>query len=409
MSLNKLTIDQVDVKDKRVFCRVDFNVPQDENGNITNTARIEAALPTIKYILDHGAKDIVLCSHLGRPSGKGFEAKFSMKPVAEALEKLLGEKVTFLNDCVGPEVEKACAAPATRVILLENVRFHSEEQDKNEKSPEVVAFRASLRKLADIYCDDAFGTAHRAHSSMVGEGYDVRCAGFLMKKEIEYFNKALNEPVRPYLAIMGGAKIGDKIKLLKNLIPKVNDIIICGGMAYTFMKIKGMNIGKSLFDSKCNPETLIPEIYQLAKDHNVTIHLPVDWVIADDFSNNANTKIVTEEEGIPDGWEGLDIGPKSIANFKDVIMRSKTIMWNGPAGAFEMETFSKGTFSLVENCVEATAKGAITIIGGGDSATAAKKAKATSKLSHVSTGGGASIELLEGNELPGVVRLSDRK
>ncbi|CAL5970694.1 Phosphoglycerate_kinase [Hexamita inflata] len=406
MQLNKLSIADVDVKGKRVFIRVDFNVPQDENGAITNTARIDAAIPTLKHCLDQGAKSLVIVSHLGRPKGTGFEAKYSMKPCAEALEKIMGVKVQLLNDCVGPEVEAACANPAEKIIMLENVRFHAEEQNENEEDEKVVAFRKSLAKLADIYCDDAFGTAHRPHSSMVGQFYETRCAGFLMIKEIEYFRIAISEPKRPYLAILGGAKIGDKIKLIENLIPKINDLIICGGMAYTFLKLQGMSIGRSLYDAK--NDSLIPVILALAEKHNVKIHLPVDFIIADDFKNDANIKIVTKEEGIPDAWEGLDIGPKSLENFKKVILESKTVIWNGPAGVFEMDSFAKGTFGLVDACAEATKHGVITIIGGGDSATAAKKAKAISKMSHVSTGGGAAIELLQGEILPGVARLSDK-
>lgn len=246
MSLNKLSIADVDVKDKRVFVRVDFNVPMNDAKEITNTARIEAALPTIKHILDKGAKSVVLCSHLGRPSGKGYEADFTMAPVAVALEKLLSKKVTFLKDCVGAECEAACANPATgSVFLLENVRFHKEEEDKNEKADNVVAFRKQLRALADIYCDDAFGTAHRPHSSMVGEGFPVKCAGFLMFKEIDAFRVCLENPQRPYLAIIGGSKVADKILLLKNFISKVNKLIICGGMAYNFLDLEGVKCGNS--------------------------------------------------------------------------------------------------------------------------------------------------------------------
>lgn len=330
-----------------------------------------------------------------------------MKPVAEALEKIMGMKVLLLNDSVGAEVEKACENPTEKLILLENVRFHKEEQNEDEKDEHVIAFRKSLRKLADIYCDDAFGTAHRPHSSMVGEFYEIRCAGFLLQKEIDYFRIAISEPKRPYLAILGGAKISDKIKLIENLIPKVNDLIICGGMAYSFMKQRGMAIGRSLYDK--NAVTIVPKILELAKEHKVNIHLPIDYIIADDFKNDANIKTITESEGIPDGWEGLDIGPQSIEIFKKIILQSKTVIWNGPAGVFEMDSFKKGTYALVDACVEATKNGVITIIGGGDSATAAKKAKADKKMSHVSTGGGAAIELLQGEILPGVARLCDKK
>lgn len=409
MSLEKLSIADVDLSGKRVFVRTDYNVPQDKEGNITNLARIEASLPTLKHCLEKGCKALVLASHLGRPKGNGPEPAFTLAPVAKALEDLLGKPVTLLKDCCGPEVESACANPALgSIFLLENLRFHKEETNEDEADPKVKAFRASLAKLADVYCNDAFGTAHRPHSSMVGEGYSIRCAGFLMQKEIDYFRIALSEPKRPYLAILGGAKVADKIKLIKNLLPKVNKIIICGGMSFTFLKkLKGMNIANSLYDRE-GAET-VDALMDIAKAHNVEVILPVDCIAASEFDDGAKTKVVTCEEGIPEGWMGLDCGPASNELFAKAIMSSKTVIWNGPPGVFEMNSFCRGTMAMVEAVVKATEAGAITIIGGGDSATAAKKAKATTKISHVSTGGGASLELLQGDPLPGVVRLSDRK
>lgn len=405
--MNKLSLKNVDVAGKRVFMRTDFNVPLDENLNITNTARIEAALPSIRYCLEHKAKSVVVASHLGRPNGTGFEAAFSMAPVAKALSELLGRPVQLLKDCCGEEVEAACADPAEgSVILLENVRFHKEETDKKQDSPEVVAFRNSLAKLGDIYVDDAFGTAHRPHSSMMGQGYKIRCAGFLLEKELEYFRIALENPKRPYLAILGGAKVSDKILLINNLLNKVDKLIICGGMAYTFMKtLYNMPIGKSLYDE--DGSKLVADCMEKAKKNNVEIILPVDFTIADKFGDDANTKIVTKEEGIPDGWEGLDCGEASRKLFADAVLSSKTIVWNGPAGVFELKTFAKGTNAILDAVVKATEEGAISIIGGGDSATAAKKAGVTKKISHVSTGGGASLELLQGDILPGVACLSE--
>lgn len=407
--MNKLSIDKVDVKGKRVFIRVDFNVPMKE-GKITNNVRIVEALPTIKYVLEHGAKSVVLASHLGRPDGK-IVAKDSLKPVSEELERL-GIKNTFLPDCVGPEVEKACADPAEgTVFLLENLRFHIEEEGKSptEKAdPEKVKeFRASLRRLGDIYCCDAFGTAHRAHSSMVGDGYEVRCSGFLLKKEIDYFRIALHEPKRPYLAILGGAKVSDKILLIENLLDKVDELIICGGMSYTFAKMNGISIGTSLFDEPGSK--VVERILEKAKERNVKLHLPVDALIADKFDNEANTKIVNmnKEEGIPDGWMGLDVGPKTVELFREVIGRAHTIVWNGPCGVFEMPSFAKGSNALLDMVCKATANGATTIIGGGDSATLAINSGRGKEIGHISTGGGAAIELLQGNKMPGIESLCD--
>jgi phosphoglycerate kinase len=405
MSLNKLSIRDLDLAGKRVFIRVDFNVPL-ADGKITNPARIVAALPTIQYALEKGAS-VVLASHLGRPDGER-KPEDSMAPVAVELEKQLGRPVTFLNDCVGPEVEAACAklAPGT-VVLLENLRYHKEEEGKGATKEAIAAFRASLTKLGDVYVNDAFGTAHRAHSSMVGVLHDKRASGFLMQVELDYFNKALSSPDRPFLAIMGGAKVADKIQLIENLLDKVNIMIIGGGMAYTFKKVvSGMQIGNSLFDAE--GAKIVEGLVKKAKDKGVELVFPVDYVTADKFAADATTGSATDESGIPDGWQGLDCGPKSRELFAAAIKKSKTIIWNGPVGVFEFEAFAAGTKAVAAAIVEATQAGAITIIGGGDTATAAKKAKIVDKVSHCSTGGGASLELLEGKTLPGVAALSDK-
>lgn len=414
MALNKLAIDALSIPNKRVLMRVDFNVPLKE-GKITNNQRIVAALDSVKYALEKGAKSVVLMSHLGRPDGTA-NPKYSLKPVADELKKLLNKEIQFLSDCVGPEVEKACENPADgSIILLENLRFHVEEEGKGvdasgqkiKADPEKVkAFRSSLRKLGDLYVNDAFGTAHRAHSSMLGEGFDQRASGFLLKKELQYFAKALDNPQKPFLAILGGAKVADKIQLIDNLLDKVSEMIIVGGMAYTFLKeSKGLKIGNSLFD----PEgaKIVSKLIEKAQKNNVALHFPVDFITADTFAENANSGEASLESGIPDGWMGLDIGPKSRALFADPVKRAKVIVWNGPAGVFEFEKFAGGTKALMDAVVEATGLGSTTIIGGGDTATCAAKWKTEDKVSHVSTGGGASLELLEGKTLPGVAALSD--
>ncbi|KAJ8921217.1 hypothetical protein NQ315_013689 [Exocentrus adspersus] len=414
MALNKLSIDAIDLANKRVLMRVDFNVPL-KDGVITNNQRIVAALESVKYALDKNAKSVVLMSHLGRPDGNP-NPKYTLKPVAEELKKLLNREITFLPDCVGSEVEQACADPKPgSVILLENLRFHIEEEGKGvdgsgqkvKASPEnVKAFRESLRKLGDVYVNDAFGTAHRAHASMLGEGFDQRAAGFLLKKELQYFAKALDNPERPFLAILGGAKVADKIQLIENLLDKVNEMIIGGGMAYTFLKeSKGMKIGNSLYDAE--GAKIVKNLLEKAAKNNVQIHLPVDFIIADKFAEDAKTNCATVEDGIPDGWMGLDIGQKTTALFKEPINRAKVIVWNGPAGVFEFEKFANGTKGIMDAVVAATSKGAITIIGGGDTATCCAKWNTEDKVSHVSTGGGASLELLEGKVLPGVAALSN--
>lgn len=407
------SIRDVDVAGKRVLMRVDFNVPQDKaTGAITNNQRIVAALPTIKHVLDHGAA-VVLMSHLGRPNGQAV-AKYSLKPVAAELEKLLGRPVTFLTDCVGPAVEAACASLAPgSVVLLENVRFHIEEEGKakNEDGSStkadkaaVAAFRASLSKLGDVYVNDAFGTAHRAHSSMVGVNLPVKAAGFLMEAELKAFAAVLDHPQRPLLAILGGAKIADKIPLIKNLLDKADQIIIGGGMAFTFKKVvNGMEIGDSLFDAE--GAKLVPELVETAKAKNVKLIFPVDYVCADKFDANAVTQAADDSTGIPAGWMGLDAGPKSIELYRAAILGAKTIVWNGPAGVFEFDKFAGATKAMAEAVAQATAAGATTVVGGGDTATAAKKFKVADKVTHCSTGGGASLEFLEGKALPGVVFL----
>ncbi len=402
---------------KRVLMRVDFNVPQDKvTGAITNTARITAALPTIQYALEQGAS-VVLMSHLGRPDGQRI-AKFSLKPVADELSKPLGKPVKFLDDCVGAAVESACAnLKAGEVVLLENLRFHIEEEGKvkikNEDGTETklkadpakeAAFRASLSKLGDVFVNDAFGTAHRAHSSMVGVALKDKAAGFLMEAELKAFAKVLEAPDRPLLAILGGAKIADKIPLINNLLDKANKVIIGGGMAYTFHKVnRGMAIGSSLFD-KAGAE-IVAELEAKAKAKGVELIFPVDFVCGDKFGPDANTQPATLESGIPDGWEGFDAGPKSIELYRQAILSSKTIVWNGPAGVFEFDIFATATKAMADAIIEATAQGATTVVGGGDTATAAKKFGAAKKVTHCSTGGGASLEFLEGKALPGVVFL----
>jgi len=411
MISNKLSIDQVDVKDKRVLMRVDFNVPL-QDGKITNTQRIVAAIPTIKYALEKGAKSVVLMSHLGRPDGTR-QLDQSLKPAVDVLKEQLKHDIIFLDDCVGPEVEKACANPVHgSVILLENLRFHPEEEGAGvvngkkmkPSDEEVKKFRESLTKLGDIFVNDAFGTAHRAHSSMVGVNL-TRVSGFLMKKELEYFAKALEKAEKPFLAILGGAKVSDKIKLIEHMLDRVDEMIICGGMAYTFKKVlDGVKIGKSLFDEEGSK--IVQKLIDKAKQKNVKLHFPIDHVTADKFDKNAQVGYATDKDGIPDGWMGLDIGQETIKVFEQVIARAKTILWNGPPGVFEMEPFSKGTRAVMDAVVKATQHGATTIIGGGDTATVAAKYDTEDKVSHCSTGGGASLELLEGKELPGVTALS---
>ncbi len=420
----KLSIDRLDLAGKRVLIRVDFNVPQDKKtGAVTNTQRIDAALPTIRYALDHGAS-VVLMSHLGRPDGK-VVAKYSLKPVSDVVAAKLGRPVQFLADCVGADTEKACAAlKPGQVVLLENLRFHLEEEGKvkvknadgtetsvKAEKPAIEAFRASLSKLGDVYVNDAFGTAHRAHSSMVGCALPQRAAGFLMKKELDAFAAVLDNPKRPLLAILGGAKVADKIQLINNLLDKADEIIIGGGMAYTFLKVRDhMEIGGSIFDAE--GAKIVPELLKKAQEKGKKIHLPTDWITADKFPGDGPgtgvaTSTATIKGGIAAGWMGLDIGPESTKQFISVIQRAKTIIWNGPAGVFECVKFEAATKAMAAAIAAVTKTGAITVIGGGDTATAAEKYGVADVVTHCSTGGGASLELLEGKVLPGIAALSD--
>jgi len=413
----KRKIQDVDVSGKRVFMRVDFNVPQDKNDptKITNTQRIDGAIPTINSILERGAKSVVLASHLGRPDGC-VVGKFSMAPVAKIVEEKLGKPVIFCKSVLGKETEAATADPTSgTVILLENLRFNVEEEGKGVDADgnklkadpaKVTEFRAAIRNMADIYCNDAFGTAHRAHSSMVGEGFDIKCAGSLMSKELDAFAKVLDAPAKPVLAILGGAKVSDKIQLIMNMLDKVNKIIIGGGMAYTFLKVNdGMAIGSSLFDEE--GAKIVPDIMAKAKTLGVEIVLPVDFVVSSKFGEDGEIKNAVKADGIPDGFMALDCGPESIAMNAAAVKESKTIIWNGPMGVFEMAKFEAGTKALMDEVVAATSNGVITIIGGGDTATACKKYDTEDKVTHCSTGGGASLELLEGKNLPGVAALND--
>eukprot|EP01129_Flabellula_baltica_P001807 TRINITY_DN11717_c0_g1_i1.p1 TRINITY_DN11717_c0_g1~~TRINITY_DN11717_c0_g1_i1.p1 ORF type:complete len:431 (-),score=122.48 TRINITY_DN11717_c0_g1_i1:33-1280(-) len=415
MLSSKLSLTDLNVQGQRVLIRVDFNVPLDKQGNITNDNRISAALPSINYVLENGARVVVLMSHLGRPDGRRDESA-SLSVVATRLQELLGRDVTFLDDCVGAAVEEAVNSAAEgTVILLENLRFHVEEEGKgldaegnkvSATKEEIAAFRQGLEALADVYINDAFGTAHRAHSSMVGVQNVQRASGFLMKKELDAFASVLENPQKPFLAILGGAKVSDKIQLIDNLLDKVDEMIIGGGMTYTFLA-EQMSIGNSLFDKE--GAKIVEQLKAKAEANNVKIHLAVDCVIADEFSPTANTNLVTVEEGIPEGWMGLDIGPQTCEIFSEALGRASTILWNGPMGVFEFEAFKAGSSAILDAMVSATERGATTIVGGGDSATLVIQEGCEEKVTHVSTGGGASLELLEGKVLPGISALSERE
>ncbi len=399
--MNKLTIDNLDLKDKRVLVRVDFNVPLDDNHRVTDDRRITASLPTIKKIIDDGGKAILM-SHLGRPKGK-VKPEFSLKPAAEKLSELLGKEVKLAPDCVGEEVKKMVDGMKDgEVILLENLRFHPEEE-KNDSS-----FAEKLAELGEVYVNDAFGTAHRAHASTEGVTHYIKscAAGYLMQKELDYLGSALSDPERPYCAILGGAKISGKIDVIMNLFSKVDTLIIGGGMAFTFFKAQGKEIGKSLLEEE--KLDLAKEVLKKAEGSKIKFLLPVDVVVAPEFKNDSPSETV-KVDNIPSDKMGLDIGPETIKLFSEELMKSKTIVWNGPMGVFEMDNFAKGTFTVAKVLAEATEKGAVTVIGGGDSAAAITKAGLDEKVSHVSTGGGASLEFLEGKTLPGVAALSDSK
>ncbi|GIM54674.1 phosphoglycerate kinase [Capnocytophaga cynodegmi] len=389
------TIDNFNFKDKKALIRVDFNVPLDENFKVTDNTRIEAAKPTIEKILNDGGS-VVLMSHLGRPKGEKNQ-KYSLKHIVDEVSKELGKPVVFVDDCVGESVEKAvAAAPIGSVILLENLRFYAEEEKGNED------FSAKLAKLGDIYVNDAFGTAHRAHASttIVAKFFpNNKCFGYLLAKEIESIDKVMKSGEKPVTAILGGSKVSSKITIIENILDKVNHLIIGGGMAYTFVKAQGGKIGNSICED--DKLQLALDILAKAKSKGVEVHLPVDVVAADDFNNEAKTQVV-DVTNIPDGWQGLDAGPKSLANFKEVILKSKTILWNGPVGVFEMPTFAKGTIEVGNFIAEATKNGAFSLVGGGDSVAAVKQFGFENKVSYVSTGGGAMLESLEGRVLPGI-------
>jgi len=417
--MNKKTVRDIDVRDQRVLMRVDFNVPI-EDGKVGDDTRITAALPTIRHVLEHGGS-LVLMSHLGRPKGKP-SAEFSLKPVAEHLSGLLAKPVAFAPDCVGPAAAaKAGALAPGQVLLLENVRFHAEEEGKakvaDDASDEVKAkakaemkarqkaFTAQLAELGDVYVNDAFGSAHRAHAStaLVAGHFPGRAvAGFLMEKEIEYLGKALASPERPFVAIIGGAKISGKIDVVTNLLGKVDALLIGGGMAYTFYKAKGLPVGKSLVEE--DKVSLAADILKKAAQSGVRLLLPSDQIVADAFDAGAHTKVVGEA-GIEDGWMALDIGPQTQKAYAAEVARAKTVVWNGPMGCFEMAPFAGGTLAVAK-AIAATS--CVSIIGGGDSVSAVNKSGLADKMTHISTGGGASLEFLEGKELPGVVALSDK-
>lgn len=391
------TLNDFNFNNKKAIIRVDFNVPLDENFKVTDATRIEAAKPTIDKILKDGGS-VILMSHLGRP--KGVEAKYSLQHIVSKTEEILGQKVQFATDCIGEVAENAAKnLQPGEILLLENLRFYAEEEKGD------VEFSKKLASLGDIYVNDAFGTAHRAHASttIIAQFFnEAKCFGYLLAKEIESIEKVLKNSKKPVVAILGGSKVSSKITVIENILDKVNHMIIGGGMTFTFVKALGGKIG----DSICEDDKLelAIEILKQAKEKGVQIHIPVDVVAADAFSNDANTQIV-DVNHIPDGWQGLDAGPKSLAIFKQIILDSKTILWNGPLGVFEMENFAKGTISLGEFIAESTEKGAFSLVGGGDSVAAVKQFGLEPKMSYVSTGGGAMLEMLEGRTLPGIAAI----
>ncbi len=393
--MDKKTVRDIDVSGKKVLVRCDFNVPQDENGNITDTRRIVGALPTIKYLVEHNAK-VILCSHLGRPKGE-VKKEFSLEPVRKELSKQLGFEVKLADDIVG-ESAKALTRDMKEkeVVLLENVRFDKREEENDRE------FSKELSSLADIYVNDAFGTAHRAHSSTAGVAeFLPAVSGFLIEKEIKFLGDALNNPQRPFVAILGGKKVSDKISVINNLLEKVDTLIIGGGMAYTFLKAKGLNIGTSICEE--DKLDLAKELMQKAESKNVRLLLPVDVNVAKEYDKDAESKIVSADK-IEDGWMGLDIGPETIKLYEEVLKNAKTVMWNGPLGVFEFEKFATGTNEIARILGNTDA---VTVIGGGDSAAAIEKAGLADKMTHISTGGGASLEFLEGKVLPGIACLEN--
>ena len=391
------TLNDFNFKDKKALIRVDFNVPLNDNFEVTDSTRIVSAKPTIIKILEDGGS-CVLMSHLGRP--KGVQEEFSLKHIVNKIEDILGVEVQFASNCVGSEAEeKANALQSGEILLLENLRFH-EEETKGDKE-----FAKQLSKLGDIYVNDAFGTAHRAHASttIVAEFFpDAKCFGFLLAKEIESIKKVMEDGEKPVLAVLGGAKVSSKITIIENILDKVNHLIIGGGMTFTFIKAQGGSIGDSICED--DKMELALEIMKQAEAKGVKIHLPVDVIAADAFSNDANTQVV-DVKHIPNGWQGLDAGPKSIANFDAVVNQCRTILWNGPLGVFEMENFAKGTIALGNSIAKATKNGAFSLVGGGDSVAAVKQFGFEDKVSYVSTGGGAMLESLEGKTLPGIAAI----
>jgi len=396
----KLTIDDLDLKNKRVLTRVDFNVPLTDDLAVSDDTRIRAALPTIKKIIDSEGKAILM-SHLGRPKGKIIDT-MRMAPVVKRLSQLLGCEVRYVTDCIGEVVESTVKELQNgEVLLLENVRFYTQETDND---PE---FAKKLAKLGDVYINDAFGTAHRAHASTEGvtKYFDQRATGYLIQKELKYLGEAIENPKRPFVAILGGAKISGKIDVIDNLLKKVDTLLIGGGMTYTFLKAQNIEIGKSLLEE--DKIDLAVKIMDKGGTQHIDLNLPIDHVIARDISESSETKI-TEFQAIPDGWAGVDIGPKTLNEFNRILKTAKTVIWNGPMGVFEVEKFAKGTIEIAKILAEITKQGATTIVGGGDSVAALAKAGVTDKVTHVSTGGGASLEFLGGLKLPGIEALSDK-
>ena len=394
--MDKMSVRDVDLKGKRVLVRVDFNVPIDKS-IISDDTRIRAAVPTIEYILSQSPRSVILMSHLGRPKGER-NPEMSLAPVAPALAALMNKNVAFVDDCVGPKVEAAIEAlPDGGVILLENTRYYKGEE-KND-----VELAAGLAALGDIFVNDAFGTAHRAHSSNVGISDRLMAvSGLLMEKEIDYLATAIEKPERPFIAILGGAKVSDKIKVIESLLSKCDTLLIGGGMANTFAKAKGYELSESLVEADAI------ETARALLEHGDKLLLPVDAVIADRFDNDAETRIINIADGVPAGWRILDIGPETLKQFEAVLLNARTVVWNGPMGVFEMSNFARGTFGVADILATLTKRGGTTIIGGGDSAAAVEQAGLADQMTHISTGGGASLEMLEGQELPGVLALRDR-
>ncbi|RYG51009.1 MAG: phosphoglycerate kinase [Chitinophagaceae bacterium] len=391
------TLDNFDFKNKKALIRIDFNVPLDEDNNVTDDTRIAAAKPTIEKILFDGGS-VILMSHLGRPKGK--EDKYSLKHILAKTAEILGKAVKFASDCRGDEAKKAAAElQPGEILLLENLRFYPEEEAGDEK------FAEELASLGDVYVNDAFGTAHRAHASttIIAKFFpDAKCFGYLLAKEIESLNKVLNDSKKPVTAVLGGSKVSTKITVIENILDKIDHMIVGGGMTYTFVKAQGGAVGDSICEN--DKLDLALEILKKAKEKNVQVHIPVDVVAADSFSNDAKTKVVDVDK-IPDGWQGLDAGPKTLENFREVILQSKTILWNGPLGVFEMENFANGTIELGNYIAQATKDGAFSLVGGGDSVSAVKQFGLEDKMSYVSTGGGAMLEMLEGKTLPGIAAI----